>query len=452
MKYFSVCVVLCGGTLVLTPQALGEKQGDNGIIQQQEGSSLTEGNALAEEKFISTWLRDIESSSLKPIPEDLFSRLEKKIKSDFQQKKWNLVNDDLYLLHCLMLKSQIEAIKNSPDTKQHVLDGCVRYETDIIVPLFIENRPPANLIRFNREKLIAFLKKNGAGYLTPQEEQVLEATICYFDVIQAFCRYQQNMQKVPSKISDLEPQYLIAKGIPKMVSIQNGVVCFGQYQYSNKSFYNTEPQASTTEVELKNKNETELISALSHFPSLKKVVICNSTVDFDKIKLPASITELFLLNCKVKNIGELKYLKGLHYLSLSGSTLERPEELSALSELEYLILNKTNIVTLAPLSSLKKLTRLEFSHTKVSTLTPLTSLSELTFLLFESVPVKTLDGLESLSKLEYILFPKSEVSDIHAILQLKHLKNVNMLFTQVPKDQVLLLKKNPNICIAYIEN
>ena len=139
-----------------------------------------------------------------------------------------------------------------------------------------------------------------------------------------------------------------------------------------------------------------------------------------------SLTRLDLSGTQVADIAPLKDLKSLTRLDLSGTQVADIAPLKDLKSLTDLNLAATGVADIAPLKDLKSLTSLELSGTKVADIALLKDLTSLTDLSLRATGVADIAPLKDLKSLTSLDLTGTQVADIAPLKDLKSLRGLDL--------------------------
>ena len=146
------------------------------------------------------------------------------------------------------------------------------------------------------------------------------------------------------------------------------------------------------------------------------------------------LTELRLLNNKIKKISNLEKLTKLRYLALSNNDISKIEGLENLENLTHLFLGKNTIKQIEGLDNLKKLKLLNIDNNNLSKITGLENLKELSSLYLNKNQIESMVGIEPLTNLLILELRENNIREISCLekitklmqLQLSHNKLTSM--------------------------
>ncbi|CAL6081267.1 Conserved_hypothetical protein [Hexamita inflata] len=134
--------------------------------------------------------------------------------------------------------------------------------------------------------------------------------------------------------------------------------------------------------ELTIKNDDSIISTqfldfFTTFFNIKKIILDNcQNVKF--IRNPIKITDLSIINSKIKDLKGLEQMKQLKKLNLSGNSIRDITAISSLTELTSLVLNHNDVYNISALKSLENLAELDLSYNKILFSEPIANLDKIT--------------------------------------------------------------------------
>jgi len=168
------------------------------------------------------------------------------------------------------------------------------------------------------------------------------------------------------------------------------------------------------------------VSPLRAFPHLARLVLGppeyefvidrrTSVRDLDPIGDLSELTELYLLNGSVEDIGFVRRLRALRVLDLRENRVHDIEPLRELPALENLRIGSTQVVDLSPLTGLDQLQQLDISSNPVATLEPLAHAPALAGILAQNTRITDLSALGTMPSLQSIFLCGAPVTEDRAL-------------------------------------
>ena len=168
------------------------------------------------------------------------------------------------------------------------------------------------------------------------------------------------------------------------------------------------------------------VSPLRAFPHLARLALGppeyafvidrrTSVRDLDPIGDLSELTELYLLNGSVEDIGFVRRLRALRVLDLRENRVRDLEPLRELVGLENLRLGANHVVDLSPLAGLNQLQQLDISSNPVATLEPLAHAPALAGILAQNTRITDLSALGTMPSLQSIFLCGAPVTEDRAL-------------------------------------
>ena len=168
------------------------------------------------------------------------------------------------------------------------------------------------------------------------------------------------------------------------------------------------------------------VSPLRAFPHLARLVLGppeyefvidrrTSVRDLDPIGDLSELTELYLLNGSVEDIGFVRRLRALRVLDLRENRVHDIEPLRELPALENLRIGSNQVVDLSPLTGLDQLQQLDISSNPVATLEPLAHAPALAGILAQNTRITDLSALGTMPSLQSIFLCGAPVTEDRAL-------------------------------------
>ncbi len=127
----------------------------------------------------------------------------------------------------------------------------------------------------------------------------------------------------------------------------------------------------------------------------------------------------------------IKLLKNLKKLNISGGQLNDLSPLKDLDKLRLLWIDNTDIYDLSPLKSLINLEQLSVHQTQICDLTPLKDLINLKLLFLDNTLVENLEPLHNLINLTKLTIYNTHVNDLTPLKNLINLQQIDMEFLKI---------------------
>lgn len=366
-----------------------------------------------------------------------------KAAGQIMEKNWSGLEESYFTLSCIFIvqvKNVILLKVNPMMVNTSGLNKLVYNQVDFMTNLFGEYKIPNDKFSFDVKRLKAFLKDFLKDKANGELYSIVDL-ICidYMNALQAFLRFSKTNGFSPENLDVLFPIYTNEKISNNDILVKNGCIslhekyCAALYDESGNSGYSKYLFSQKPgEFGLRNINTNLLCEFLKDKPNIFKLVIKDSTLDFNGIKLPASLKQLFLSNSKVKNIN---FLWDLEYLGISECNIEGINIESKNEKLNGLSITNSNISEVGFIEYLAALKFLDLSYTKVYNLNSVCGLEFLEDLRIGGTKINNLNFINSRLPLKQIFFSYTDISDISPLFELRDLELVNMMFTKVDKSQ-----------------
>ena len=147
----------------------------------------------------------------------------------------------------------------------------------------------------------------------------------------------------------------------------------------------------------------------------------------------------------------LDYFEEVHYVRLNSATIDDLSLLANLPNIKVLDIKYCSTVTdFSPLSRLRSLEDLKAAKSSIENLDLISDLRNLKSLDLRSTKINDLSPLTQLDQLVNLNIGNTAVNDLQPITDIRSLEYVNVSRTNIPRDEILWLRKElPDCLIAY---
>ena len=155
------------------------------------------------------------------------------------------------------------------------------------------------------------------------------------------------------------------------------------------------------------------------------------------------LTDLAIINAKIKNISNLEKLIELQRLRLSENKIEKIEGLDKLAKLESLNLNKNRIKRINRIENLENLKSLYLNDNQLESLEGIESISNLLILEAKNNNLTKITHVEKLTKLSQLHLSNNIISSMKGLE-----KNTRLTFLSLDNndlDKIINIEKMPNL-------
>ena len=129
-----------------------------------------------------------------------------------------------------------------------------------------------------------------------------------------------------------------------------------------------------------------------------------------------SLASLELAKNKVKDLGPLKDLKQVQFLTLNDNQIEDITPLGGMKSLQYVELSRNKVKNIEPLTNCTNMASLYLSENQITDLSPAFKLKRLATLYADKNKIKTIDGVNELKYLTSLSLSDNEISDLKPLV------------------------------------